>query len=587
MSIMKAQDIRKKYLQFFISKDHKEIPDASLIPQNDPTVLFTTAGMHPLVPFLLGQQHPLGRRLVNVQRCLRTDDIDEVGDDFHLTFFEMLGNWSLGDYFKKQAIEWSYEFLTNENWLGLDPKRIFVSVFEGDSNAPRDDESASIWLSLGLSKTRIYFLPKKDNWWGPAGQSGPCGPDTEMFYDTLKDKCGKDCKPGCGCGKYVEIWNDVFMQYNKTQDGKYEPLPQKNVDTGMGLERMCAAMTGKSNVYETELFLPVIKKIKSLASKTDIRSERIVADHMRATVFILGDDKPTVPSNIGQGYILRRLIRRAIRHARLLGINENFTKQLAKIIIDNYCAQYHILQKSQDFILSELEKEEDRFRKKLEIGMQHFTKIVPQNNTISGKDAFLLFQSFGFPIEMTQELAKENGWNVDRKEFDLEFERHQELSRKSTEGIFKSGLSDNSDISIRYHTATHLLNEALRQVLGDGIKQRGSNITPERLRFDFNFSRKLTQDEITRVESLVNRKVLEALQVTREEMPLGDALKSGAQCEFGAKYPSVVSVYTIGNFSKEICTGPHVKNTKDVGHFRIIKEEGVAAGVRRIKAVVE
>jgi len=582
---MKASDLRKKYIEFFQSKGHKEIQNSSLIPQNDPTVLFTTAGMHPLVPFLLGQQHPLGKRLVNVQRCMRTDDIEEVGDATHCTFFEMLGNWSLGDYFKKEAIEWSHEFLTGKKWLGIDKSRLAVSVFAGDADAPRDEESADIWKSLGINKERIAYLPKKDNWWGPAGETGPCGPDTEMFYWSSSEE--PPAEFDSEDKRWVEIWNDVFMQYNKLHGGTYEPLKQKNVDTGMGLERTIMALQHKKNIFETELFAPIIDKIQQLSEKSEKKSERIIADHLRSAVFILGDEKSVTPSNVGHGYILRRLIRRAVRHGRQLGINANFTQDVAKTIVDNYKDAYHDLEKNKGFILGELVKEEEKFRKTLETGMQHFAKISPENNRISGHDAFLLFQSYGFPLEMTVELAKEKSWTVDRVEFQRLFERHQELSRKSTEGIFKSGLADHSEKSVRYHTATHLLNEALRKVLGGEVRQRGSNITPERLRFDFNFPRKLTQEEISKIEDLVNREIHEDLKVTREEMPLDAALKSGAQSEFGAKYPPTVSVYTMGDFSKEICTGPHVEHTAQVGKFKILKEEAVAAGVRRIKAVVE
>lgn len=584
---MKYQEIKKKYIDFFVSKHHKEIPSASLIPENDPTVLFTTAGMHPLVPFLMGQTHPLGKRIVNVQKCVRTDDIDDVSDSFHLTFFEMLGNWSFGDYFKKEAIEWSFEFLTSKKWLGIDIEKISVTVFAGDADAPRDEESARIWHSLGIPKERIFYFPKKDNWWGPAGATGPCGPDTEMFFDTGKTKCSDECKPGCGCGKYAEIWNDVFMQYNKTKEGKYEKLMQQNVDTGMGVERTLAALNGNDNVYDTEIFLPIIEKISEISKNHNIKSERIIADHLRSAIFILGDDRKIEPSNLGHGYIIRRLIRRAIRHGRLLSIEGFFLKEVAKVIIDIYKNDYNELSRNRSFIIDQLEKEEERFQRTIGHGMKEFERLKPENNVISGKDVFLLFQSYGFPVEMTKELAKEKGCVVDVEEFEKEFEKHQELSRKSMEGVFKSGLADHSDIVIRYHTATHLLNEALRKVLGNNIIQRGSNITHERMRFDFSHPKKMTNEEIKKVEKIVNEKIGEALPIKKEEMTPEQARSAGAQGVFGAKYGEKVFVYYIGNFSKEICAGPHVSNTKDIGHFKILKEEAVSAGVRRIKAVLE
>jgi alanyl-tRNA synthetase len=496
----------------------------------------------------------------------------------------MLGNWSLGDYWKKDAIKFTFEFLTKV--LRLPEEKIAVTCFRGDKDAPKDGESEKAWLSLGIPKERIAFLGKDDNWWGPAGQTGPCGPCTEVYYWKLKKSPPKKFDPDNK--NWVEIGNDVLMEYSKTPDEKYVPLKQKNVDFGGGLDRILALINSLDDNYLSELWEPIIKQIEMLSGKTYKKNEtsmRIIADHLRTSVFILNEH--IAPSNVEHGYILRRLIRRSVRHAKQLGIENNFTKQIAKSVIETYKIAYQDLEKNRDFILNELETEEDRFRKKLDIGMQHFNKISPSGKTISGKDAFLLFQSFGFPIEMTEELAKEKGWYVDRKEFDKEFEKHQELSRKSTEGIFKSGLADHSEKSVRYHTATHLLNEALRKVVDPSIKQRGSNITPERLRFDFSFPRKLTQEEVKKVEDLVNKKIKEDLLVTREEMPLEAALKSGAEAEFGAKYPPVVSVYSIGDFSKEICTGPHVDRISQLGKFKIVKEESVAAGVRRIKAVVE
>ena len=583
-----SNKLKTLYLEFFKQKSHKVIHNAPLIPEEDPTVLFTTAGMHPLVPFLLGQPHPLGKRLVNVQKCLRTDDMDEIGDDTHLTFFEMLGNWSLGDYFKKEAIEWSLEFLTSKKWLGLDKGRLFVSVFAGDKDAPRDEESAKIWLSVGMPKERIFYLPKKDNWWGPAGKTGPCGPDTEIYYDVGKKPCGKDCKPGCWCGKYFEIWNDVFMQYNKTADGKYELIKQKNVDTGMGIERTVAVLNGKNSVYEIETFKPIVEKIKELAKikfqdEKQEKSIRIVADHLKASVFIMAEE--IVPSNVDRGYVLRRLVRRVIRHGKILGIEKEFLDDLVKIVIDIYKKDYPFLEKNKEFILAEMKKEELKFRNTLNRGLKKFEEIADRKKEIDGKNAFLLFQSFGFPIEMTKELAKDAGIPLDEKGFEEEFEKHQHISRIGAEKKFKGGLADTSEQTTKLHTATHLLNEALRKVLKKkDIVQKGSNITPERLRFDFNFDRKLTEEEIKQVEKVVNEQIKKGLCVNREEMTPNEAKKKGAQAVFEHKYGKKVSVYSIGKFSVEICAGPHAKNTKELGRFEIIKEEAVAAGVRRIKA---
>ncbi len=589
----------KAYIDFFKSKSHKEIPSSSLIPANDPTVLFTTAGMHPLVPYLLGQPHPLKtKRLVNVQKCIRLGDIEKVGNQTHHTFFEMLGNWSLGDYFKEDAIKFSFEFLTKK--LEIPVEKLAISCFKGSSSPhiPKDLESAKHWESLGIPKEKIAFLGKENNWWGPAGETGPCGPDTEMFYWTSEKPAQKSFNPKDK--NWVEIWNDVFMQYNKNNKGIYEPLKQKNVDTGMGVERTLAILNGLEDNYKTSIFSPIINKIEKVSKKSysDDKNEkpmRIIADHLRAATFILGDEKSIKPSNIGQGYILRRLIRRAIRYGRLLGIEKNFTAEIAESIIPVY-PDYEELKHNKSFILKELEAEEQRFVQTLEKGLKIFNKITENSKTkLSGKDSFLLFQSYGFPIEMTQELAKEKNLSVDIKEYEKEFQKHQELSRTYSSGMFKSGLADNSEKTTRLHTATHLLNEALRVILKDSeIKQKGSNITPERLRFDFNFERKLSPDELSKIESLVNKKIKESLKVAREEMPLKEALKSGAQAEFGAKYPEIVSVYTIldkkekkGYFSKEICTGPHVKNTSEIKKFKLLKEESVAAGIRRIKATVE
>lgn len=585
---MDSKELITKYLDFFKSKNHSIIDSASLIPEHDPSVLFTTAGMHPLVPFLLGQPHPLGKRLADVQKCIRTTDIDDVGDPSHLTFFEMLGNWSLGDYFKKEAIEWSYEFLTKI--LGFDPEKLSVTCFAGDKDAPKDDEAAGAWRKLGIPDKRIYFLPKEDNWWGPAGETGPCGPCTEMFIDTGKEKCSPKCRPGCNCGKYFEIWNDVFMEYNKTKSG-FEKLKQKNVDTGMGVERTLAMLTGKKTIYEIETLKPIADKIMEISrinnpDDKQLLSIRIIIDHIRAATFILGDDKAVTPSNVDQGYVLRRFIRRAVRHGKVLGIEKEFLSELSSIVIDLYKNRYDELERNREFILSELKKEDEKFRKTLEKGLRVFEKIA-KDNAISGKDAFLLFQSYGFPIELTKELAAEKRINVDEAGFDAEFRKHQELSRVGAEKKFKGGLSEASEETAKLHTATHLLNEALRMVVSKDITQKGSNITPERLRFDFNFDRKLTPEELKKVEDLVNQKIKEAIPVVKEEMSVEEAKKKGAQAEFGAKYSKKVFVYSVGDFSCEICAGPHVKNTSELGHFKILKEESVAAGVRRIKAILE
>ncbi len=591
MQFKTRQELIKAFIQFFQSKKHREIPSSSLIPENDPTVLFTTAGMHPLVPYLLGQLHPLKtKRLANVQKCIRTQDIDEVGDSVHHTFFEMLGNWSLGDYFKKEAIQYSFEFLTKV--LKIPKEKLAVSVFKGDKDAPKDEESASIWLSLGIPKERIAFLSKEENWWGPAGLTGPCGPDTEMFYSTHK-KTPKTFDPQDK--KWVEIWNDVLMEYVKDKQGKYNKASQQNVDTGMGVERTLAVLNNLEDNYQTSIFKPIIKEIELISKKTygknkeETKAMRIIADHIRAATFILGDEKAIKPSNIGQGYVLRRLIRRAIRYGRQLGINENFTSKVAKSVLPIY-PDYQELHRNHKFIVEELENEESRFRETLEKGLKEFQKLAT-DKILTGKEAFLLFQSYGFPIEMTQELAEEKNIKVDLEEYNEEFKRHQDLSRTSSSGQFKSGLADNSEQTKKLHTTTHLLNEALRKVLSKDIKQKGSNITPERLRFDFNFPRKLSDEEIKKIENEVNQQIKKSLPIKREEIPLQDALKSGAQSEFGSKYPEVVSVYTIGNekspYSKEICTGPHVSNTSEIGFFKITKEESVAAGIRRIKAIVQ
>jgi alanyl-tRNA synthetase len=578
------------YLEFFQKKGHKYITNASLIPENDPTALFTSAGMHPLIPYLLGQKHPSGRKLVNVQKCLRTSDIDEVGDSFHLSLFEMLGNWSLGDYFKEESIPWSYEFLTSKEWLNIDEEKLSVTVFAGDEKIPRDTESARIWEGLGIPKGRIFYLPRKDNWWGPIGSTGPCGPDTEIFYDTGKEPCGSECKPGCSCGKYNEIWNNVFMEYNKTPDGEYALLEQKNVDTGMGVERTVAVLQKKDNVYEIEIFAPLVNGIKKLSaieiiSENQIRSVRIICDHSRAATFLLAEG--IVPLNVEQGYVLRRVIRGAIRHGKQLGIEEEFLSVLSQIIIETYVEDYPHLKSNEDFIVTEIKKEYKKFNNTLVRGLNRFNRIARNKKKINGKDAFLLYQSFGFPIEITKEIGKENGIFIDVDGFYEEFEKHQKVSRSGANKRFGSGLADRSEATVKLHTATHLLNEALRRVLGKDITQKGSNITQKRLRFDFNFDRTLTNQEIKNVEEIVNRKIIEDLPVKRIETTLDEAIRMGGQAVFEQKYGEKVSVYSIGDFSMELCSGPHMENTSELGRFKIIKEEGISAGVRRIRAILE
>lgn len=586
------KELIKKYTEFFKEKGHRHIPSASVLPINDPTVLFITAGMQPLVPFLSGEQkHPLGKRLVNVQKCIRTGDIEEVGDTFHHTFFEMLGNWSLGDYFKEEAITWSFEFLTKV--LKLDKERLAITVFAGDNDAPRDEEAAKRWQDLGIPSERLAFLGKKDNWWGPAGNTGPCGPDTEMFYWKPTNKpAPKKFDPEDT--NWVEIWNDVLMGYTKNSAGRIIEAKQKNIDTGMGVERTLAVLNNLEDNYRAEMWWPIIQEIEKTSKKSyegNERPMRIIADHIKAATIMIGDG--ATPGNADQGYIVRRLIRRAIRYAKQIGIEKNFTMHVGKVIITLY-PEYPELKENHKQIEEELEKEEVRFRETLEKGLKKFEELAI-DKIISGKEAFLLFQSYGFPIEMTKELADERGISVDEEEYNKEFLNHQDLSRTAAQGKFKSGLADNSEQTKKLHTATHLLNEALRVVLKDeNIKQRGSNITPERLRFDFSFDRKLTPEEKTAIEEFMNEKIRAGLNVVRTEEPLEQAMKAGAQAEFGAKYPELVSVYTIldpkdpkGWFSKEICTGPHVENTKEIGSFKIKKEESSSAGVRRIKAVIE
>ncbi len=592
MKKINAKDLRSLYLDFFNKKGHAVIRSASLIPENDPTVLFTTAGMHPLTPYLLGQKHPAGNRLTDVQKCVRTGDIDEVGDASHCTFFEMLGNWSLGDYFKKEAISWSFEFLTSEKYLNIPVDRLAVSVFAGDDDAPRDEESAQLWQACGLKKEQIFYLPKKNNWWGPAGITGPCGPDTEMFFDTGKPKCSAQCGPQCDCGKYLEIWNDVFMQYNKKEDGTFEPLKQKNVDTGMGLERTVCVINGYTSVYETDLFSGAIKCIEEMSGKkygvdeNQTKAMRIIADHVRTATFMLGDQIGVTPSNVDQGYVLRRLIRRAIRFMRQLGIQKGEMSKLAMHYVDLYQEVYTELKDNRQKIADEINKEEEKFSKALEQGIKEFERVIAkvQNGTIDGQTAFRLYDTFGFPIEMTVEFAKEKGLAVDEKGFREKFAEHQKKSQLGSEQRFKGGLADHSEQTTKLHTATHLLQAALRKVLGNEVAQKGSNITEERLRFDFSFSRPMTKEEVEQTQKLVNEAIKRKMTVVCEEMTVEQAKAQGAIGLFGDKYGEVVKVYTIGDFSKEICGGPHAGNTGDLGEFVITKEQSSSSGVRRIKA---
>ena len=671
MKHMTANELRHLFLEFFLTKGHAQIPSASVIPENDPTVLFTTAGMHPLVPYLMGQPHPAGKRLVNVQKCIRTGDIDDVGDPSHLTFFEMLGNWSLGDYFKKEMIPWSWEFLTSPQWLGIDKDRLAFSVFEGDENAPRDTESYDLWRSCGVPAERIFYLPKENNWWGPAGLTGPCGPDSEMFFISDGEPCGPDCSPACNCGHYLEIWNDVFMQYNKQADGTYVPLEHANVDTGMGLERTIGVLTGKKSVYETDLFTGIIARIGELSGKDygtaneeDRKAFRIVADHMRTATFILGDDRGVSPSNVDQGYVLRRLIRRAVRYGMQLGLQDGFTADIALTIIDQYREVYPELERNRSFVLEQLLLEEKRFQRTLNQGLKEFEKAIGRLNqvsgqiddlqrtlqqtvftpealgrlkeaqeaarnvgstlrptpemqemigkigkfrdavqtitdfrreaeefvkglkTIQGRDAFKLYDTYGFPVEMTTELAHERGLEVDEQDFLERFKQHQLTSQAGSEQRFKGGLADHDEETTKLHTATHLLHTALRRVLGEDVHQKGSNITAERLRFDFTFGRKMTPEELKKVEDMVNEVIRQGAVVTKEEMTVDEAKAAGAIGLFESKYGERVNVYTMGTFSKEICGGPHVQNVSELGGFKIQKEEASSAGVRRIRAVV-
>ena len=654
MKNITSAQLREMFQAFMESKGHHRIQSASIIPENDPTVLFTTAGMHPLVPYLMGTPHPAGTRLTDVQKCIRTGDIEEVGDPSHLTFFEMLGNWSLGDYFKKEAISWSWEFLTSPDYLGLDKDKLAFSVFAGDEDCPRDEEAHDIWRSMGAAEDHIFYLPKENNWWGPAGQTGPCGPDTEMFIIRDKAPCGPNCSPACSCGRYLEIWNDVFMQYNKQKDGTFIPLEKKNVDTGMGLERTICVLTGKKTVYETDAFSGIIAKIAELSGKeydadeAVTRAFRVVADHLRTSTFILGDDRGVSPSNTDQGYILRRLIRRAVRYGMSLGMQDGFTAEIAQVIIDQYKAVYPELDRNAAFVTEQLKLEEGRFARTLKQGEKEFEKVY--NNTVNtkallesilsaedkiafaqelakvkklrpspdmlpiieaanaadeaalvaavnarmaslnmldGRSAFKLYDTFGFPIEMTIELAAEKGLTVDEADFAERFKQHQEKSHQGAEQKFKGGLADHSEQTAKLHTATHLLHSALRKVLGDEVAQKGSNITAERLRFDFSFGRKMTAEELAEVERLVNVAIDAKVPVVCEEMTVPEAKAKGAIGLFESKYGEKVRTYKMGEYSFEICGGPHAENTGDLGSFKIQKEESSSAGVRRIKAVIK
>ncbi|XEC92506.1 alanine--tRNA ligase [Paenibacillus tarimensis] len=591
MKFYTSDEIRTKYIQFFQEKGHAVISSSSVIPDNDPTVLFTTAGMHPLVPYLLGEKHPSGTRLTNIQKCIRTGDIDEVGDDTHCTFFEMMGNWSLGDYFKYESITWSWEFVTSPKWLDIPKQKIAVTVFEGDDDAPRDIESYEIWRELGQNEDEIFFLPKVDNWWGPAGQTGPCGPDTEIFIISEKERCGPSCSPACGCGRYVEFWNNVFLQYNKTADGKFEPLIQKNVDTGMGLERVLVALNG-GTVYDSDLFSSIFSSIATLSATTyedQQKAYRVIADHTRTAVFILGDDYGVTPSNVDQGYVLRRLIRRAVRFAMQLGIQEGGLAHIAKVVIDQYELTYPELQRNRDKIIRELQAEEIRFQKTLAQGLREFEKLSDslENGLLDGGAAFKLYDTFGFPIELTMELARERSIVIDLEGYRERFQKHRELSQAGAAQKFKGGLADHSTQTANLHTATHLLHAALRKVLGDEVAQKGSNITAERLRFDFSFHRKMTEEEIAATERLVNEAIAEGVKITFAEMTLDEARNAEAIGLFESKYGQKVKVYTMGKYSKEICGGPHAANTADLGSFKILKEESSSSGVRRIKAILE
>ena len=599
---MNANELRSKYIEFFKSKNHVEISGQSLIPENDPSVLFTMAGMHPLVPYLLGEKHPAGTRLTDYQKCIRTGDIEEVGDPSHLTCFEMLGNWSLGDYFKKESIAFSYEFLTSPKWLALDPKKISVTVFAGDENAPRDEEAAGYWKENGMPEDKIAYLPASDNWWA-AGPTGPCGPDTEIFYWVGEGLPPVGSNKGTDSANWMEIWNNVFMQYNRVDEKTLLPLEKKNVDTGMGLERTNCILQGKTSVYLTEVFQPIIKTIENLSGykygteEEKDKSVRIIADHTRSSVFILGDQRGVTPDRVGAGYVLRRLIRRAVRHGMKLGIEKDFMAEVAATVIENFKGPYPELEQNREKVYKELTAEEAKFRQTLKKGEAEFQKLLPNlmknpKKIISGKVAYNLYETYGYPLELTQELGAENGFTVDVEGFKEAERKHQEASKTLDAGSAKGGLAEQSEITTKYHTATHLLQQALVNVLGDQVAQKGSNINNERMRFDFTFERPMTKEEIQKVEDIVNEKIKEDLPVTMEVMPLEQAKASGARALFTNKYGEDVKVYTIGRdtksdwFSKEVCGGPHVQHTAQIGEFKIQKEQSSSAGVRRIRAVI-
>ena len=591
MKTITRRQLIDMYFDFFRSKGHTVIPSASIIPENDATVLFTTAGMHPLVPYLLGQKHPSGTRLCDVQKCLRTSDIESVGDSSHLTFFEMLGNWSLGDYFKEEMIPWSYEFLTSDKYLAIPKDRLSFSVFAGNEDAPCDELSASLWESCGVPKENIHYLPKDNNWWELGSGSGPCGPDSEMFFDTGKEKCSETCDPSCDCGKYLEIWNDVFMEF-QAKDGKYTPLTHKNVDTGMGVERTLVVYNGLNSVYDIEIFALLRNKLEDLTGKKyedNLKAFRVILDHIRTSVFILGDDNQLLPSNVGAGYVLRRLIRRMIRFIKNLEVENSILGELAQIVIDYYSHDYNELSRNKEFIIKALKDEEVKFNKTLSSGTRMFNKAISNMNgtVIDGATAFKLFDTFGFPIEFTEELASENNLTVDIEGFNQKFKEHQELSRTASAGEFKGGLADTGEMSTKYHTLAHLTLAALKEVFGSSVYQKGCNITPERLRFDFPLDHKMTDEEKKMVEDIVNKHIDEEIPVVKEEMNKEEAIQSGAEGTFTDKYGDIVYVYTIGDVSKEICGGPHVNNTNELTHMKIVKEESSSAGVRRIKVVME
>ena len=591
---MTGDELRQSFLHFFAERGHALIPSAPLVPENDPTALFMSAGMQPLVPYLLGEPHPQGRRITNVQKCLRTDDIEEVGDVSHNTFFEMLGFWSLGDYWKQDSLRWTLEWFTKV--LGLEQERISVTVFAGDEEAPRDDEAAQVWLSLGIPQERIYYLPKKDNWWGPAGKTGPCGPDSELFYDTGRPQHGPDCQPGCDCGKYIEIGNNVFMRYNKTAEGTYEPLAQRNIDVGLGLERILCMLNGVEDVYTTDLFTPIVARIRdlrpqsgaaTLASEEEQRRTRIIADHLRAATFIIADG--ITPSNVEQGYICRRLIRRASLSGHQLGLPSGFIAQVAQAVLERYGTIYPELEQRRETILGELAREEERFGQTLQRGLREFEKLEEAlrqkgENIIPGEAVFRLFDTFGFPPTLTAELGRERGLTADLDGFNVLFRQHQERSRAANEGKFAGGLADHSERTTQFHTATHLLQQALRDVLGPHVHQMGSNITQERLRFDFSHPKRLTPEEIRQVEEIVNQQIERDLHTQVDVMPLQQALDSGALAFFGERYGDLVKVYSIGDYSREVCGGPHVAHTAGMGRFKIIKAENIGQGVQRIRA---